>query len=247
MADSYIEIFGGRLGGGKTYSATVRILEHLAKGGVYYGNVRINSEQAKAYCAEKWGVIIEPEQINVLTNEQIPHFPQYVRGGDRDLPTLVVVDEAHLYFNARDWNKTSRGVLEFLSQARKCFVHLILISQSENNIDKQFRRLIQFSWRFRDMQKFTVPGLGFKWPWAHIMVLCFDAQDPTLCMTRKLIRKDPKIFACYDSTQLLTPIEFGGFEPAKKLKKIPWSVRAKKYEPYLWVGACVSLLLCFVV
>ncbi len=39
-----IEIYQGRIGGGKSYASIGRIAEHLAKGGWVYSNIEINPE-----------------------------------------------------------------------------------------------------------------------------------------------------------------------------------------------------------
>lgn len=79
-----------------------------------------------------------------------------------ELPVLVVIDEVHLTFNARDYAKTDKlywETLTFLTQSRKVHTDVIFISQSVLNMDKQFMRLVQYIWRFRDLSRWKIPLL----------------------------------------------------------------------------------------
>jgi len=61
-----------------------------------------------------------------------------------DLPSvLYIIDELHIYFNARAWMATGKDALFYLSQHRKFGDDVICITQSINNVDKQFRSVAQ--------------------------------------------------------------------------------------------------------
>lgn len=57
---------------------------------------------------------------------------------------FIVIDEAHLFFSADTWKKYSEGeygyIINFLSQARKIDVHVVLSTQDPSKIDKNWRR-----------------------------------------------------------------------------------------------------------
>lgn len=57
--------------------------------------------------------------------------------------TLFVLDECHLHFNARKWMQTGAEALEYLSQHRHFGDDVILITQHADNVDAQFRRLVE--------------------------------------------------------------------------------------------------------
>jgi len=207
MTDAIVEIFEGKLGGGKTYSAVERIWFHLLKGGVLYTNIKLNWDVVKQAAFDKKGLSLQDIQYGYLDNDKIGHFPKFLTPGTDDLPVLCVIDEAHLFFNARDWKQTGRDVMEFLTQTRKVMVHMILITQSQLNLDKQFVRMVQYVWRFRDMQKFKFPLLGLGWPLPQILQVCFDATDPKHIMHREFKMKDKFIFSLYTSKDLLKEVQ----------------------------------------
>ncbi|MDD2710346.1 MAG: zonular occludens toxin domain-containing protein [Verrucomicrobiae bacterium] len=198
-----IEVFEGRIGGGKTYSALVRIVGRLCSGGVVYTNIDLFPEKVRQYIQAEFGLVIDENALKKLTDEQIATF-------HRETPNncLVVIDECHLWFNNRDWDKTSRELLNFLTQSRKYKNDIIFISQSAENIDKQFRRLVQFIWRFRDMEYWTRSKLGLSVDGQfgkelrnlcpYILQIQFDYDGKTL-IRREFKKKDKNIFELYDT------------------------------------------------
>lgn len=56
---------------------------------------------------------------------------------------LYVIDEAHLFYSARQWKDLGRPIVEYLSQHRKLGDTVLLISQHPHQIDKQLRLLVQ--------------------------------------------------------------------------------------------------------
>jgi len=229
MRDTCIEIFEGLLGGGKTFSAVDRILKHIGKGFFVVSNIRLNWEKVAAYCLEKWSVQVDRAQYVFLEQDQVFEFHKHVFAGRPDAPVLLVIDEAHLFFNARDWAKTSRAILELNTQVRKLHLHMILITQNRLNLDKQFLRMVQFFVLFRDMQKIKIPFLPFHYPLPQILVLVHNAQCPGLDAERRFVYKDPAIFGCYESTDLLKTIDLSmapppvtGFRKVERKSGIPW-------------------------
>lgn len=229
-----IEVFEGRLGGGKTYSAVSRIARHLAQGGTVVTNIRVIREALWAFVCEVYGVEFEHEQLWSLSNEKIAEFHRHVpwgalRGSGENLRVLVVVDEAHLYFNARDWSTCSRELLAFLTQSDKVSVDIIFISQSALNIDKQFARLVQYIWRFRDLSKWKIPGLGISYPLNQILCVQNDYDGKTI-LDRKFVQKDKRIFGCYETAALLTDFpNTAGMIAKRKLKKVEKNYKMLKF------------------
>jgi len=63
---------------------------------------------------------------------------------------FFVLDEAHIAFNARQWQSTGEDVLFYLSQHRKLGDDVICITQAAGNLDKQFRSVAQHFVRCRN-------------------------------------------------------------------------------------------------
>jgi Zonular occludens toxin (Zot). len=199
-----IEIFQGRIGGGKTYNAVLRMAGHMRKGGHVFTNIEVNWEGFKILCEKSFGFIAQDEQFHVLTTEQIPSVHKHIASGSQGCAALVVVDEAQLFYNSRDWQKQDKGLLTFLTQSRKVCVDMIFITQAATNIDKQFRVLCQYVWAFKDMKRF----IDFL-PFDLIMCLQFDIDGRTL-LKWYFIRKSKLVFNAYNTNALLKPIDFGG-------------------------------------
>ena len=171
MADAFIECYEGLLGGGKSYSAVKRMYNIFCDGGTIITNIKLFWDEPKPptddnpkggtwtfkkRAAEIDNVELEDDQYVFIEPGDMSKFHRFMKRGSRGAPVFGFFDEIHPFFNARDWsqtNKESRPLLELLTQARKFHMHIVLITQNRHNLDKQFIRMVQYFWRFRDMQK----------------------------------------------------------------------------------------------
>lgn len=90
--------------------------------------------------------------INYLTDYAIQNHVQGVEG-----QTLVVIDEAQILFNSRDWGTNSgkrMAWIKFFSQHRKYGYNFIMIAQFDRMIDKQIRSLIEYEVAHMKMNNF---------------------------------------------------------------------------------------------
>ena len=79
---------------------------------------------------------------------------------------LVVLDEVQLIFNSRNWQSKGRSGmndsrmdwLAFLSQHRKYGIRVILIAQSAQMIDNQFRMLVEYEINHRKVSNMGIGG-----------------------------------------------------------------------------------------
>lgn len=247
-----IAIYEGKIGGGKTYLAVCRILAHLARGGTVFTNVELKPEGCAAYLRKYHGVELEDDAIRILDEAESWDFHKYLRAG-RELNTLCVIDEAHLWFNARDHSVTAatkRELITFLSQSRKLKVDVIFIVQSAENLDAQFRRLAQEIWRMKDLQRFRVPLVNIAYPWPHTLAFRLDNGNFQI-MEKKLLKRNEDIFNAYNTNALLRPVEFAGeVQGIRQLRKIerkpgPFA-KALAWQPsqrLLAVGAFLAVIL----
>lgn len=197
-----LEVYEGTLGGGKSYHAVERALKYLAVGGRVFSNIEMVEAECASYVRDNWGLELQwPEQYRFLDASDIARLHEVVKGGTKDCPVLCILDEIHLYHNARDWASASRGLLQWLTQSRKLFVDVICITQHRNNLDKQWLRLVAKFWRFRDLRKYKLPGLGIGIPFVECLASEFD-QDGRTLIRRDWERFDKRVFRCYCSEQL---------------------------------------------
>jgi hypothetical protein len=216
-----IAIYEGKIGGGKTFLAVSRILAHLAKGGTVFTNVELRLEGVRSYLVKHHGVELQDDAIRFLNEDESWNFHKYLRAGS-ELNTLCVIDEAHLWFNARDHAVTAatkRELITFLSQSRKLKVDVVFIVQAAENLDAQFRRLAQEIWRMKDLQRFRIPLLGISYPWPHTLAFRLDNGNMQV-MEKKLLLRNKDIFDAYNTNALLRPVEFAGeVQAVRKLNR----------------------------
>lgn len=218
-----IEIFEGRLGGGKTYSAVYRGMCHFLRGGTVCTNIDLNWDGCCKYARDRFGLELERDQFIYLSDEQIPAFHKHTPSGTGELPVLVIIDEAPLNFDSRDFAqnyKDNREVYTFSRQSRKTDTDLILIAQDATDLDKKLRNLSQYTWRFRDLSKWKIPGLGMKFPFNWILCVQMDYDGKTM-LDKNFIPKDKGIFRCYNTKSLLRRFErLEGIQTKRTLKRV---------------------------
>jgi hypothetical protein len=199
-----IHAYTGLLGGGKTLTAVLEMLSVWRRGGYVYTNVELFPEAIKAFGRRKWGVELRDEQIGTLTPAQIPLFHRHIKRGTKAMPVLVVIDETGKYFNARRWKDNELETADFLRESRKLHIDIIFITQELEYLDKQFRMLFQYIWRFTDMKGFRVPILD-----RYILQKQYQAETDVK-VKNHWWRKNPEIFALYDTDALVSDYAIAG-------------------------------------
>lgn len=243
-----IEIFEGRLGGGKTYCAVERMVKYLASGGCVYTNISVKPDSIRKFLRVRYRWDLQPGQLVVLQDQDLQDFHRRTPAGTPESPTLVVLDEVHLWFNARDHlltDSVQRELIMFLSQSRKQHTDIIFISQSALNIDPQFRRLAQYVWTFRDLRKMRLPLFMVHWPFAHTVAVQWDYNGKTM-MRRTWVMRDSSIYNLYDTFVLYRTFPrlqgaVTDFRERGRLKR----ARTERWI-YTTAGLCLVIPLCFV-
>lgn len=165
----------GQPGNGKTLCAMHYIFEFLKADpkNVCVTNIVLRDGDLHGYMRENnlgdsW------EKMLRLKSENVPAF--YAEDGREFLTTktgnvepvkikrslLFVIDECHLYWNARKWSESSSAVLSYISQHRHLGDTIVLITQHPEQVDKAFRRLVDEYWLITNLSKRRV--LGFRGP-----------------------------------------------------------------------------------
>ena len=198
----------------------------VARGLTVCTNVTLKPDGFAKLVEQRYGVLMQPSQVVDLRAVSLTDFHRVTPQGEAGAPVRVYLDECHLEFNSRDWNKTSRELLAFLTQSRKQHTDIIFISQSALNIDKQFRVLCGRYVRHKDLSRWCVPGLGI--PWGIVLQVitfgihsgdqilqCIYDRDAKTLQKRHFKRKEQLVFDAYDTFELLS--EFSRSGSAKKM------------------------------
>lgn len=152
-----ISLYSGTPGSGKSLHVARDIVNWLKKGRTVIGNIAINPEtKGYEHYIYKWD--------NELTVQFFIEFSaKYFSGRNvKEDEILVVIDEAQMMFNTREWQRKDRNKwLQFLQLHRHYGFKFVLVSQFAEMLDKQIRGLIEY-----DYQHCKLLHLG----WAGLLV-----------------------------------------------------------------------------
>lgn len=157
----------GKPGAGKSYFATRCIIAEITKGRnrTIITNVPINRKKLREYTKKDFNVYdLETFTDNRLffTNRGHYHleienteaninFKDLLRDDDDGI--LYIIDEAHLYFNSRNWKHMSQATLCYITFIRHVGDSLIWMCQKYSDIDSQFRGKTQAFHVLRNLSK----------------------------------------------------------------------------------------------
>lgn len=172
-----IEFISGKPGGGKTLMAVEFIVrELLGSERTVVTNVPLNLGALNEYLQtkSKGRVIDLNDRLQILDDAAMRVFFVH-RGNGREFgrvlaagkfiradystaqpgwrPCFYVLDELHLFFNAREWMTTGPAALHYLSQHRKMGDDVLCVTQYTKNVDAQFRALAQEFHQVRNLSK----------------------------------------------------------------------------------------------
>lgn len=202
--NGYIELITGNLGGGKTLYAIEKAVDHVLRGGYFFGNIKLKLDSWEKYAAAR-GYVLDLSRIRVFQDSEMEEFYKHVGRGTHDSPVMVVYDEAALgNLNARDWQKLERDMLNFNALTRKLDIILLYISQDAAFVDKQVRKLCQRQTDCRSLKDFRLFGglipcpIPFRIRVYHTLRGGVPVKD-----YGELLAPRPDLYPLYDSDALL--------------------------------------------
>ncbi|SCJ52485.1 Zonula occludens toxin [uncultured Eubacterium sp.] len=137
-----IWLYSGTPGSGKSYHATADI---------YYRLKRRKGKRKNKVIAN-FPLSLDTSDFTYLDNSQLTvrrlyNYARFRHKMGVEGQTLVVIDEAQVVFNSRNWNTDSHSRMDwiiFFTQHRKLGFDFILIAQNDRMIDRQIRCLIEY-------------------------------------------------------------------------------------------------------
>ena len=98
---------------------------------------------------------LTPERLLQFSRKLSRHLGRRLKEGE----ILLLIDEAQLLFNSREWQNISRqGWLSFFSQHRHYGYDVILVAQFDRMLDRQVRCLIEYEEVHRKVSRFGYIG-----------------------------------------------------------------------------------------
>ena len=139
--------------------------------------------------------------------------------------TLVVIDEASIKFNSRDFNMHDRmDWINFFANHRHFNFNIILITQQDKMLDKQIRGLIEIEFKHRALKNYRLFGLILD----IIFRGCYmcEVWYPCKLKTGALFSVFRKSYAeCYDTMGLFVDTKSKMAEARRKLENAQEGVK----------------------
>lgn len=154
-----IELYSGTPGSGKSLHMASEIrfrLKHSRR--VIIGNFYVNTGIIKK-CKGTYLLVMNdrltPDRLLDFSRKLSRHLGRRLKEGE----ILLLIDEAQLLFNSREWQNISRaGWLSFFSQHRHYGYDIILAAQFDRMLDRQVRCLLEYETIHRKISRFGFLG-----------------------------------------------------------------------------------------
>lgn len=201
-----IEMYNGTPGSGKSL--------HMAK------RIRNRAGLAKKPTICNFDVTIPGKEnsdyvICIDNSELTPKFlkdysKEYFKDKKRkESQILLMVDEAQIPFNAREWNKPGRKEwLDFFTNHRKYGYDIILICQFPKMLDSQIRSLVEYQYIHRKISNFGALGFLMSLIFLGKLFCCVKVWYPigekvgsTFFTARKKYYTIYDTFKCFDGEE----------------------------------------------
>lgn len=226
-----ITLYTGSVGSGKSYHAIEIGLDWIKRKYVIANfplkaNKRVLFREVKDKKAEQRWIFweeITPEKL-IAKSLEMGWF-------GKESSCLVLIDEAGIMFNAREWQTQSKSRnkwIKFLSQSRKFGYDFIFVCQSDRMIDKQIRGLVEYevkhlkannSFMFSFLSLFKVTIFMYVYRWYQTKI----KSNLRLSRFKKRIAERYDTMRTFDLDELVVSIEkmySGSIIPAPVLAQL---------------------------
>lgn len=152
-----IELYSGTPGSGKSYHVTHDIWDGLRyKKKHFICNFEINVDKV----TKKNGNLYHYISTYDMSPKKFKEFSIEKLERNKESQCTLVIDECGRIFNPRDWNANDRrDWLDFFAEHRKWGYDIILVTQSDRQIDRQIRSMIEYEIVHRKMNNYGLAGL----------------------------------------------------------------------------------------
>lgn len=150
-----ISLFSGTPGSGKSLHIASYIYDRCKREKITIGNFEVNRD-----------ILPNPEfyfywdNQDITVNRLVTFSFDYFRDNRfKEGSILLILDEAQLLFNAREWAIKGRSDwILFFTQHRKLGYNIIMVAQFDRMIDKQIRSLFEYEVVHRKLSNFGWKG-----------------------------------------------------------------------------------------
>lgn len=188
-----ITLFTGTPGSGKSFHCTEIVVNSLKKGINIITNYPIDTSKIK----DMKGEYIHLSEKYITVEYLKKHAKKYhVKGKEKQ--TIVIIDEAQLLFNSRDWNSPDRKEwCSFFTIHRHLGFDFILATQKDDFIDKQIRGLIEYNHIHRNLKKSKLNNIFPFMPTIFVEIVVWYSNN--MKISSRFFRYKNYIGEVYDS------------------------------------------------
>lgn len=158
MREGSSTVITGSLGGGKSLCGVDLGMEHVSKGGTLITNCEIYVDKVRQWMLDEFGLVMDDSRIVLLKQSSIRDFHNLAMRGSDEQTVMMLLDEAALDINSRDWKTLPQELFNFVILVRKLSIDLILIAQDANDLDKQLRQKMQREINCRSLKQMPILG-----------------------------------------------------------------------------------------
>lgn len=198
-----ISLYSGTPGSGKSLHLAMRLYWWVRAGKPCISNFNIDLSSISGSKKKNFTFLpndkLTPKYLIDYANNIIKE-----KGRVREGSILLVIDEAQLIFNARDWAKKDRGDwLSFFTLHRHLGYDIVLIAQFDGMLDKQIRSLLEYEYVHRKVSNFGVKGKALSLLAFGNLFVCVKVWYP---MSEKVgsefFRAKKKYYSIYDTYEI---------------------------------------------
>lgn len=151
-----IHLYTGTPGSGKSLHAAKDIIRRLRRPGGLICNFPVNEDYVPSKRRKSH---VEYWDNSRMTAQRLVSFALEHHAAGKEGQTLVIIDEAQLIFNSREFGRKDRMEwISLFSQHRHLGYNFILITQHDRMLDRQIRALVESEVRHRKLNNYGFIG-----------------------------------------------------------------------------------------
>lgn len=189
-------LYYGKIGDGKSHEVVMSEILPAVRDGrkIYVYMDGLNPRRCGQFAGRNANIVMWDNVDQVREAVQLEVDDREGVGLKIDRGSLIVVDEAQLVWDAREWQKTGKQSLAFMEYHRHFGLDVVLITQSPGRLDKGVVRLSNECLHVKNL-RFLSSLAGNR----YVVNVRQTPQDrePVATMRRKF---EPNVFACYRSS-----------------------------------------------
>ena len=195
-----LNLYSGTPGSYKSFHAVKSAVNWLRSGGNLITNFPL--DYTKYLKKKPKGVYHCVNNLELTVDYLIDFACQFHHKGVK-AQTLVIIDEASIKFNSRDFTVRDRmGWINFFANHRHFNFNIILITQQDIMIDKQIRGLIESEYKHRALKNYKLFGAFLNLIFRGCY-MCVEYWYPCkLKVGSEMCFFNKRIAACYDTMGL---------------------------------------------